>query len=96
MNLDDAKKPTWQEDLINWYMDFAGVLVSQEDYIARVETCKGCDKFGVVVLPGGTEVPGCTICKCPVETKPRVLKYFNPAKMRVVKVKCPLGKWAVL
>lgn len=84
---------SWQEDIINGYLEFGATFVSEEEYQRRLSICKKCPKFGLVTLPGGRRVDGCTECGCPATTKPRVLKYFNPLKLKTIKVDCPDELW---
>lgn len=85
----------WAIEAINYYLSVFAVMATEEQYKERVNICKGCKFFGVVEIPGAV-VDGCTICGCPVATKPRVVKYFNPAKLRIVKAECPMELWPEL
>lgn len=87
------KLEAWETDLINGYLAVGGKFVSEDHYKQRRSICEGCPRFGKVRLPF-VETMGCLECGCPVSTKPRVYKYFNPLRLRVVTVECPLGKWA--
>ena len=54
---------------------FAGaVLVSKEQYDARLEICEGCPHKGKVEPLPKMLMDGCTLCGCPFATKP---KYFS-------------------
>lgn len=85
----------WATDMINAVVKFGGTLVSDDQYNQRVSKCNGCEFMGGVSLPGvSDEVKGCTICKCPLATKPRYKKYFSFTQLRTVLAKCPKGFWA--
>lgn len=80
-------------DTLNWYLKNFGTMVPMDQYLARLDVCAQCPELGKVTVIN-IEMDGCTKCGCPSETKPRVKHYFNPKKMKKVKVTCPLGKWA--
>lgn len=86
---------SWAVDAINYYLSVFAEMATEEQYEERVKICRGCEFSGMVSVPGAM-VEGCTKCGCPTETKPKVVKYFNPAKMRIVKAECPVGKWPEL
>lgn len=63
---------TWKEiklEIFKETMKAGGVQKPLEEQKRLRAICEGCDKFGVVKPFPGIETSGCTICKCPVETK---------------------------
>lgn len=80
-------------DTLNWYLKNFGKMVPTDQYLDRLDVCAGCPKLGTVTV-AGIDMKGCTECGCPSETKPRVKHYWNPVKMKKIKVECRLGKWA--
>lgn len=68
-----------------------GVLVSDEQYEARVKVCETrndgepCEYLGVVEPLPTMQMIGCTKCGCPFSTK----AYFDRFKLTGHKVKCP-------
>ncbi len=59
------------------FVKCGGVPVSKENAEARINICKGCDKFGKVEPKKGLIMDGCTVCKCPTATKPYYKTYFR-------------------
>ena len=87
---------------IRQYTKIWGKMAPEKLVQARLKICGGCSKAGKVQVPlpqikagwpALAELDGCTECGCPFATKPRVLRYFNPAAMKVQTAKCPLDKW---
>lgn len=69
-----------------------GKPITDEHFEARKAICHSCPHFSQC-LPV-TEVPGCGICKCPLETKGKLWTYFSITKLKTVRAECPLSKWA--
>jgi len=86
---------SWQVASIKYYLYIFAEMVGEEQYAERVRICELCPFFGEVDIPG-VRVLGCKKCGCPVETKPRVLKYFSVIKAKMVVVECPDGRWPKL
>lgn len=83
------KKEAWEREEIEAWKERGAVLCSTEQMEARRSVCESCDEFvDLSPLPFLT-VKGCGICKCPIATKGRTLKYFSFTKGRIVKTECP-------
>jgi len=79
-------------DNIGDFVRNGGECVSQEHFEARKRICEDCSFFGKVrpfgILPAAD---GCTICKCYIETKGRMLN------LGLEEITCPHkngNKWA--
>jgi hypothetical protein len=68
-----------------------GTLVTDEHFEHRRKKCLSCPLFtqSLPIL----DVPGCTVCKCPLETKGKLWKYFSPSKLKIIRAECPKGFW---
>lgn len=93
---DDTGSDNWIETLINGYLSIGAVFVTDDQYNERIEVCSGCPHKGFVDLPLVQSVPGCTLCGCPLSTKPKVRSYFHPIELRKITVDCPDGRWPEL
>lgn len=69
-------------------LSLGGKLIENEKWvIERIEKCRACTHFGKVEVIGLLKkTDGCTICKCPMITKPFFLEHPLGAD-------CPKSLW---
>lgn len=77
------------KDTILEVIQQGGSLVDNETYEKRKAICKGCDKFGKVFPLPFIEFDGCTICKCPIDTKGKTKTYYSLEQGRIIQATCP-------
>ncbi len=88
----DKDTLTFIEMSINAFIKYGGALAGEEQYLERVSACRSCPYFGEVTIPlllKKLTLEGCTLCGCPVSTKPRARKYFSFTELRIIKATCP-------
>lgn len=66
----------------------SGTLVKKEHGDARVEVCRSCPNFGIVLTEVGLKTEGCKICLCPSITKPYMDTYLSLTTLMMTKAKC--------
>jgi len=82
----------WAVEVINFYMKVHAEMAPDSLVKARGDTCKGCEHFGKVEIPGAL-VDGCKVCGCPLETKSKVIRFFHPVHLKMETSDCPQGLW---
>ena len=70
-----------------------GELVEPEIAQKRIDICRGCDKVGEVEPIPFIKMEGCTICGCPLATKPHMKNVIDIKTLSLTVVECPLKKW---
>jgi hypothetical protein len=83
---------------INGVVEMGGTLVSEGEYERRVKICESCENYGPVKI-AVFETIGCTLCGCPIATKPRYDTYYSYRKLKTIKAECPHkngNKWAIV
>lgn len=71
-----------------------GKLVDYETFEKRSEVCAGCPYFGTVKPIPLISAPGCTICKCPLQTKGKMQTILTTSGFKQIECPHPDGnKW---
>lgn len=86
----------WAMEIINTGLKFGGKQIREDHYQARKAICDECPNQSLVKLVDRNKhVPGCSLCGCPTQTKPRWEEYFSWTKFRIIKAKCPdkIDRW---
>lgn len=83
------KLDNFVEYTINKMVSLGGTMVTEKEYNQRLEACRSCDKAGTVEPLPTVKMEGCTLCKCPLGTKPRFDTYYSVSKLKVIKAECP-------
>ena len=81
------------EDAFSEVVKLGGKLVSREHYEARVKACRACEFVGEVEPGPNLKMEGCTLCGCPLKTKP----YFDRFLVGGKEITCPHpegSRWA--
>lgn len=88
----------WAKTTLYETIKKGGKLVPQEQGDARVEVCKGCEKYGKVEPLPGIISDGCTVCGCPSDTKPYMLNYITLTGKKLIECPHPTegNKWKVI
>ena len=73
------------EDAFSEVVKLGGKLVSREHYEARVKACRACEFVGEVEPAPSLKMEGCTLCGCPLKTKP----YFDRFLVGGKEITCP-------
>ena len=73
------------EDAFSEIVKLGGKKVSREHYEARVKVCRACDFVGKVEPAPNLKMEGCTLCGCPLKTKP----YFDRFLVGGKEITCP-------
>ena len=73
------------EDAFSEVVKLGGKLVSREHYEARVKVCRACEFVGEVEPAPSLKMEGCTLCGCPLKTKP----YFDRFLVGGKEITCP-------
>lgn len=81
---------SWFKDTIFELVRLGGEEVVEEHFAKRVQACNACPHVGDVNPLPGIVARGCTLCKCPLDTKARLWTYFSPTKLKVVPSRCTL------
>ena len=73
------------EDSFAELVKLGGVMVSRDHYEARVKACRECEFVGEVQPAPHLKMEGCTLCGCPLKTKP----YFDRFLVGGKEITCP-------
>lgn len=83
------------EQAVEVYMRLGAVMATEEQAQARLQVCESCEYRGRVFAPGVPDgVNGCTRCGCFLAVKSRVVRYFDPTKLKIKRAICPVGRWS--
>jgi hypothetical protein len=61
------------DQIVSW-LSKGGKLVDDATFEKRINACAGCPYKGKVMPVPGLKMDGCTICKCPLQSKARMLE----------------------
>lgn len=68
----DVLAKRWVAKVMAQLIALGGTTVSNDVFEKRKKACESCEFYGEVPAMVGVALMGCTICKCPVETKCRM------------------------
>jgi hypothetical protein len=75
----------WAKDMLYKQVMNGSELVTYENYLDRMDVCKGCKYNGIVDVPlVGIKDNGCTKCGCPFATKARIKTVVNPITQTIL------------